>query len=64
VELIYFIEKISHRSTLVSGSPLALVVVFEVTQSEEYIIGEEIHDNTSFKLRTGNEYMLKLCEAK
>jgi len=31
------------------------VVVFEVTQSVEYVIGGGIHDNASSKLRTGNE---------
>jgi hypothetical protein len=53
-------KKSPHRSTLVGGSPLALVVVFDVTQSGEYVIGGGIHDNASSKLRTGNEKVLIL----
>src|SRR5205809_6594434 len=53
-------KKSPHSCTLASGSPLALVVVFDFLQSGEYMMGGGIHDNASSKLSTGNEYVLIL----
>src|SRR6266480_7435037 len=53
-------KKSFQSSTLVGGSPLTFVVVFDLVHFEEYVTGGGIHDNASSKLRTGNEYVLIL----
>jgi hypothetical protein len=53
-------KKSPQSCTLAGGSPLTFVVVFDIVQSGEYVIGGGIQDNSSSKLRAGNEYVLIL----